>query len=156
MSAAVAQTPNTSTSSAPLKIPTVPEFTPINTDLAPEKSFLKELCTKVANHWTSTFHSSRHLDNLTKVAQFIPKLNVQIEKWEALATSTANTPVGAMIAVVGGTVGTLIRNGAKDALATIDKFNKGLEKITGCDLSTLTPEKRRELSTEQRAKVSAL
>ena len=155
MSAAVAQTPNTSTSPASLKIPT-PEFNPITADLAPERSFLRELCTKVANHWTSTFHSSRHLDNLEKVAQFIPKMQEPIAAWAALVTSTANTPVGAMIAVVGGTVGTLIRNGAKDALATIDKFNKGLEKITGCDLSTLTPEKRRELSTEQRAKVSAL
>ena len=81
---------------------------------------------------------------------------MQIEKWEALATSDANTPVGNMIAVVGGTVGTLIRNGAKDALATIAKFNSGLKEITGYDLSTLTGEKRRQLSTEQRAKVSAL
>ena len=155
MSAAVAQTPNTSTSPASLKIPT-PEFNPITADLAPERSFLRELCTKVANHWTSTFHSSRHLDNLEKVAQFIPKMQEPIAAWAALVKSTANTPVGDMIAAVGGTVGTIITKGAEAVLATIDKFDKGLEKITGCDLSTLTPEKRRELSTEQRAKVSAL
>ena len=155
MSAVVAQTPNTSTSPASLKIPT-PEFNPITADLAPERSFLRELCTKVANHWTSTFHSSRHLDNLEKVAQFIPKMQEPIAAWAALVKSTANTPVGDMIAAVGGTVGTIITKGAEAVLATIDKFDKGLEKITGCDLSTLTPEKRRELSTEQRAKVSAL
>ena len=158
----VATSPTSSTSSAPStppvlpNIPTVPGFTPINTDLAPEKSFLRELCTKVANHWTSTFHSSRHLDNLEKVGQFIPKMQEPIAAWAALVTSTANTPVGDMIAAVGGTVGTIITKGAEAVLATIDKFDKGLEKITGCDLSTLTPEKRRELSTEQRAKVSAL
>lgn len=49
-----------------------------------------------------------------------------------------------------------LKKGAEGALATIAKFNSGLKEITGCNLSTLTPEKRRELSTEQRAKVSAL
>jgi|GEM_PF-5482455 len=156
MSATLGQTNNTSTSSTPLKIPTVPGFTPINTDLARERSFLRELCTKVANHWTSTFHSSRHLDNLEKVAQFSPKLNAQIAAWTALVPSDDRTPVGNMIATVGGTVGTLIKKGAEEALATIDKFNKGLKDITGYELSTLSGDKRRELSTEQRAKVSAL
>lgn len=143
-----------STPSAPLKIPT-PEFTPIKTDLAPQRSFLRELCTKVANHWTSTFHSSGHLDNLMNVAKFSPKLNEPIEAWNKLQESTDNS-TQVQVTVVGGAVGAIIKKGAEGALATIDKFNSGLKEITGCNLSTLTPEKRRELSTEQRAKVSAL
>ena len=154
MLAAVASSTTTPTSPDSLNIP-VPEFTPTNTDLAPQRSFLRELCTKVANYWTSTFHSSRHLDNLEKVAQFIPNIHKQMVAWEALATSTGSSSRD-QIAVVGGAVGAIIKKGAEEALATIAKFNNGIKQITGCDLSTLTGEKRRELSTEQRAKVSAL
>lgn len=109
---ATATAATVSTSPDPLKIPT-PEFTPINTDLAPQRSFLRELCTKVANHWTSTFHSSGHLDNLMNVAKFSPKLDESIKAWEKLAHSTDSSHGDQMVALVGEAVGAIIKKGRR-------------------------------------------
>lgn len=127
-------------------------FTPIRTDLAPQRGFFSACLAKCNELVKSALHSGRALDNLEKIGGIPSQLGKPVQHIDGLIAS-APTDIRDNLIVARGAFGTLLAGASSSLERTLKVIDAGLERITGRTTANLGAFSRRTLSSEQRAKI---
>lgn len=132
---------------------TAPSVTATAVDMTPEKGFFKAMWSKVVDVYTSTFKAGERLDRMNKMPSHQQEIVDAVTNWRQFSDKV-DPAIQAHVKALGNSIGDLIEKSGDQFANAMKKLNSACEEITGFKVADLTPTHRRELSTEQRAKLA--
>ena len=141
---------STNTTTAPQAAPTL-KATPI--DVTPEKGFFEAMWSKVVDIYSSTFKADERIDRMQQMPRHQAEIGEAIYQWRGYANSV-DPAVRVHVDALSGAIGQMVRKSGDTFSEAMNKLNDKFMEITGYVAADLTPERRRDLSVDQRAKLT--
>lgn len=142
-------------SSGPSSAPThaAPTLNASHVDVSPEKGFFKSVWSKVVDVYTSTFKADERMDRLQKMPAHQEEIKNAVHGWREYSDKV-DPVIRADVKTVSGVIGSIVEASGTKFSEAMDKLNQSYKDVTGYTAHELTPDRRNNLSIDQRAKLA--
>ena len=142
-------------SSGPSSAPAhaAPTLNASHVDVSPEKGFFKSVWSKVVDVYTSTFKADERMDRLQKMPAHQEEIKNAVHGWREYSDKV-DPVIRADVKTVSGVIGSIVEASGTKFSEAMDKLNQSFKDVTGYTAHELTPDRRNNLSVDQRAKLA--